>query len=130
MSTEAIEIFLAKGRQGVLLHKDDLSREEKDIIRERFGAEGSAGVWFLATDETPDPEDEEAGDFDEEQELDKDPTVTDEDGDEPTMEDLRGLTVDRLKDLADKEEVDLTGLKLKDDILGRLALHFGLDPAS
>lgn len=53
-----------------------------------------------------------------------------EQGDEPTMEDLRGLTVAKLQELADKEQVDLTGLKLKDDILGRMAAHFGLDPAS
>jgi hypothetical protein len=128
MSTEAIEIFLAKGKRGVLLSKDALSREEKDVIRERFGPEGSAGVWFLEIAE--DAEQGDDGDFDEEQELDKDPTVNDEDGDEPTMDDLRALTVAKLKELADKEEVDLTGLTLKDDILGRMAAHFGLDPAS
>lgn len=58
------------------------------------------------------------------------PKPVTEQGDEPTMEDLKALTVARLQELADKEQVDLTGLKLKDDILGRMAAHFGLDPAS
>jgi hypothetical protein len=130
MSTEAIEIFLEKGRRGVLLNKDALTRAEKEIVRERFGPEGSAGVWFLDVPEESAPV-EETGDFEEEQELDEDPTVVEEgDGREPTMEDLRSLTVARLRELADKEEVDLTGLQLKDDILGRMAMHFGLDPSS
>lgn len=50
-------------------------------------------------------------------------------GGEPTMADLRALKMDQLRKLADSEDVDLTGLKLKDDILGRLAAHFGLNPA-
>ncbi|QNR51954.1 portal protein [Streptomyces phage phiRKBJ001] len=144
MSTEAVEIFLEKGRRGVLLNKDALTRAEKEIIRERFGPEGSAGVWFLDVPEESAPV-EETGDFEEEQELDQDPTVVEEDSskmteeaakffgtvtDEPTMAQLRRLTIADLRGLADKEGVDLSGLQLKDDILGRMAMHFGLDPAS
>jgi hypothetical protein len=108
----AIDIFLAKGTQGLLLHKDQLTREEKDILRERFGAEGTAGVWFLET------------------QLDtseKAATEPDQDGDEPTMEDLEKLTVVQLKDLAAKDNLDIAGLTLKADLLGRLAAHYGIE---
>lgn len=114
----AIDIFMEKGKQGLLLHKDQLTREEKDEVRERFGPEGTAGIWFLEV--VPEID----ADTDPEAILDEQ-----EDGDEPTMEDLKALTVSKLQDLADKEQVDLAGLKLKDDILGRMAAHFGLDPA-
>ena len=118
----AIDIFLAKGKKGLILEKDWLTRDEKEEVRARFGPEGSAGVWFLEVpeqDEEPPTEDEVVVDESEE-----------DDSDEPTMDDLRGLTVAKLTELADKEEVDLSGLTLKDDILGRMAAHFGLDPAS
>lgn len=116
----AIDIFLAKGKKGLILEKDWLTREEKEEVRARFGPAGSSGVWFL---EVPD-QDEDSPNEDE--------VVDDEsedDGDEPTMSDLRGLTVAQLRDIAREEEVNISDLKLKDDILGRLAAHFGLNPA-
>jgi len=127
MSIEAIEIFLAKGKRGVLLERDALTREEKDVIRERFGAEGSAGIWFLEVSDEESEETEleaqESGDFKEEQ---ADVTSTREEGGEPTLEDLEALKLPELKELAAKEQVDISDLKLKADILGRLAVHFGV----
>jgi len=120
----AIDIFLAKGKKGLILEKDWLTREEKEEVRARFGPEGSAGVWFLEVPDEPEP----VGDFDEEQELDEDPTTNPvgPKGDEPTLSDLEGLTVAQLRDLAAKEELDVSDLKLKADLVGRLAAHFGV----
>lgn len=127
-----------RGRVAVVAHKDQFSREEKDALRESSDLVVMGPYFALLIDEepvayepvhTPDPDhvcdDNDDCEFHEYQ----GPPVVDQ-SDEPTMEDLRGLTVARLQELADKEEVDLTGLKLKEDILGRLALHFGLDPAN
>ncbi|QNO12827.1 hypothetical protein SEA_SHAKENBAKE_10 [Streptomyces phage ShakeNBake] len=120
----AIDIFLAKGKKGLILEKDWLTREEKEEVRARFGPEGSAGVWFLEVPDEPEP----VGDFDEEQEIDEDPTTNpvEPKGDEPTLSDLEGLTVAQLRDLAAKEELDVSDLKLKADLVGRLAAHFGV----
>ncbi|QKY79493.1 hypothetical protein SEA_PHTOWN_10 [Streptomyces phage PHTowN] len=120
----AIDIFLAKGKKGLILEKDWLTREEKEEVRARFGPEGSAGVWFLEVPDEPEP----VGDFDEEQELDEDPTTNpvEPKGDEPTLSDLERLTVAQLRDLAAKEEIDVSDLKLKADLVGRLAAHFGV----
>lgn len=129
----AKDIMWSNGRTMRVVHSTEVDRKEKEALRRDPDVRQNGLLFLLEINEEP------VGDFDEEQELDQDPTVDevdevdevdDNDGREPTMEDLRGLTVARLKDLADKEEVDLTGLSLKDDILGRMALHFGLDPAS
>lgn len=107
----AIDIFLAKGKKGLILEKDWLTRDEKEEVRARFGPEGSAGVWFLEVpeqDEEPPTEDE---------------VVVDESGedDEPTMPDeLEGLTVAQLKEIAEAEEIDISDVKLKADIVGRI----------
>ena len=147
--TNAESILHGKGRVAVVVHKTFLDREEKDTLRAAISDSSSSVVqlgnnfYGLLIDEEPD-----AGEFPEPQVHVPDPDhvcddnddcefheyqgpkpVT-EQGDEPTMEDLKALTVARLQELADKEQVDLTGLKLKDDILGRMAAHFGLDPAS
>ena len=94
-----------RGNVAVIAHKNQFTREEKDALR-------NSDLVFATWDHYVLPITEVAP------------------GGEPTMEDLRGLTVARLQELADNESVDLTGLKLKDDILGRLAMHFGLDPAN
>lgn len=132
----AIDIFLAKGKKGLILEKDWLTRDEKEEVRARFGPEGSAGLWFLEVPEEPEP----VGDFDEEQEIDEDPTtnpvepkVTEETvqffgtvTDEPTLAQLEKLTVQELRNLATKEELNVSDLKLKADLVGRLAAHFGV----
>lgn len=129
------DLVLERGRAGRLAHKDQFTREEKDGLRDdvAYGeAEDLGNGWYFVptsnvrTIESGDY-DEPVGDFEEEQELDKDPTVVDEeDGDEPTLSDLEALTVAQLKDLADKEALDVSDLKLKADLIGRLAAHFGV----
>lgn len=148
--TNAESILHAKGRVCVVLHVDGMDRAEKDVVRaaasDPYSDVAKLGKDYVALLINEEPSDEPVGDFDEEQELDEDPTVEDDDpdavkvveeakfsgtvSDEPTMDELRALTVQELKNLADKDRVDLSGLKLKDDILGRMAAHFGLDPAS
>lgn len=142
------EIVTDRGRTGVLAYKDQFAREEKDVLRDEVAygeVEDLGNGWYFVPTESvrtietgtdykhvPDPDhvcdDNDDCEFHEYQGP-KVEAVT-EQGDEPTMEDLKALTVARLQELADKEQVDLTGLKLKDDILGRMAAHFGLDPAS
>lgn len=107
------------GRTMRVVHQDEVSREEKDVLRGCGKVTQHGKLFLLEIVEEPEVEVEHF--------IEPDPA--DED-DEPTMEDLRGLTVAALRDLASKEEVDLTDLKLKDDILGRMAAHFGLDPAN
>lgn len=119
-----------RGRVAVVAHKDQFTREEKDALRGAQDLVQMGNYYALLIAEEPDEFDPEDDDQRSEQ-----PVKTLERGDrylggEPTMADLRALKVAELQALADKEEVDLTGLKLKDDILGRLAAHFGLDPAS
>lgn len=148
--TNAESILHAKGRVCVVLHVDGMDRAEKDVVRaaasDPYSDVAKLGKDYVALLINEEPS-EDDGDFDEEQELDEDPTVVnDEDSDddvkvveaakfsgtvsdEPSMDELRALTVQELKNLADKDQVDLSGLKLKDDILGRMAAHFGLDPA-
>lgn len=107
----AIDIFLAKGKKGLILEKDWLTRDEKEEVRARFGPEGSAGVWFLEVpeqDEEPPTEDEVVVD---ESEEDDEPTIPDE---------LEGLTVAQLKEIAETEEIDISDVKLKADIVGRI----------
>lgn len=148
--TNAESILHVKGRVAVVVHKTFLDREEKDTLRAAISDPSCDVVqlgnnfYGLLIDEEPD-----AGEFPESQVHVPDPDHVCDDNDdcefheyqgpkpvevapggEPTMEDLRGLTVAKLQELADNEQVDLTGLKLKDDILGRMAAHFGLDPAS
>jgi len=106
------------GRTMRVVHQDELGREDKDVLRMCGKVTQHGKLFLLEVEEEPEVEVEHFSD------------PADDDGDEPTMDDLRGLTVVRLQELADKERVDLTGLKLKDDILGRMAAHFGLDPAS
>lgn len=122
------------GQVAVIVHKDQLSRDEKDVVRAATAEPGTTILpvgnshYVLFINEEP-GDDEPVGDFEEEQELDKDPTVVDEDdedGDEPTLSDLESLTVAQLKDLADKEALDVSDLKLKADLVGRLAAHFGV----
>lgn len=117
------------GRPGYLARVSLFNRQEKDELRADPDVELHGGCFYIATGDA-----EALADIrkmQEEQELDQDSTTARvDDSDEPTMDDLRSLKVAELQALADKEEVDLTGLKLKDDILGRLAAHFGLDPAS
>lgn len=126
-----------RGSVAVVAHKNQFTREEKDALRDSDLVVMGDYFALLIVEEpsefpshAPDPDhvcdDNDDCEFHEYQGPKPDP----EQGDEPTMEDLRGLTVARLQELADKEQVDLTGLKLKDDILGRMAAHFGLDPAS
>jgi hypothetical protein len=148
--TNAESILHAKGRVCFVLHVDGMDRAEKDVVRaaasDPYSDVAKLGKDYVALLINEEPSDDPVGDFDEEQELDEDPTVEDDDpdavrvveeakfsgtvSDEPSMDELRALTVQELKNLADKDRVDLSGLKLKDDILGRMAAHFGLDPAS
>lgn len=111
------DLMWHKGRTMRVVHQDELTREEKDLLRTKDDVVQHGKLFLQEIAEEPEVEVEHFSE-------------PNEDGGEPTMEDLKALTVDRLKELADKEEVDLTGLKLKDDILGRMAAHFGLDPAS
>lgn len=115
------DLMWHKGRTMRVVHQDELTREEKDLLRTKDDVVQHGKLFLQEIAEEPEVEPTTAP----EDALDEQ-----EDGDEPTMDDLRELTVAKLQDLADKEEVDLTGLKLKDDILGRMAAHFGLDPAS
>lgn len=133
------ELMYDRGRIGVLAHKDQFNRREKDLLKADPNVEWQDPYFFFAIQEEPDdfpvlavhdPGPDHVCDNNDDCEFHEyqGPPVVDQ-SDEPTMADLRGLTVAKLQELADKEEVDLTGLKLKDDILGRMALHFGLDPA-
>lgn len=115
-----------RGRVAVVAHKDQFTRKEKDALRGAQDLVQMGNYYALLIAEEPDADELALAaheEFEDDQRKEKD-------GDEPTMDDLRSLKVAELQALADKEEVDLTGLKLKDDILGRLAAHFGLDPAS
>lgn len=107
------------GRTMRVVHQDELSRDDKDALRMCDAVTQHGKLFLMEVEEEPDVEVEH---FTE--------PVVEDDSDEPTMDDLKALTVPKLQELADKEQVDLTGLKLKDDILGRMAAHFGLDPAS
>lgn len=156
--TNAESILHVKGRVAVVVHKTFLDREEKDTLRAAISdpscdvVQLGKNFYGLLIDEEPD-----AGEFPEPQVHVPDPDHVCDDNDdcefheyqgpkpvevveaakfsgtvsdEPSMDELRALTVQELKNLADKDRVDLSGLKLKDDILGRMAAHFGLDPAS
>jgi hypothetical protein len=131
----AESILHEHGTVAVIVHKDQLGRAEKDVVRAAVSDPdsgilqvGNHFVLFIA--EEPDDEvDALALAAYEELQEDEQVVVPNTQDDEPTMADLRALTVAALRELASKEEVDLSGLTLKDDILGRLAAHFGLDPA-
>lgn len=134
-----------RGSVAVVAHKDAFTREEKDALRSAMvdgtvqftgqhymlliTEEQEGMVAFEAHHEDPDHVCDNNDDCEfHEYQGPKDEEVAP--GGEPTMADLKALKVAELQKLADSEQVDLTGLKLKDDILGRMAAHFGLDPAS
>jgi len=120
-----------RGNVAVIAHKNQFTREEKDALRNSDLVFATGDHYVLPITEEVELNDALALAAYEEFEEDQRTPITEvAPGGEPTMEDLRGLTVARLQELADNESVDLTGLKLKDDILGRLAMHFGLDPAN
>ena len=137
-------ILHERGNVAVVVHKNQLSREEKDAVRYSDEIVAMGDYYALLIQEEPEdmaafeahhtPEPGHVCDNNDDCEFHEyqgPKTEEDEDlNDEPTIEDLRGLTVASLRELAGKEEVDLSGLTLKDDILGRLAAHFGLDPAN
>lgn len=118
-----------RGTVAVVAHKDAFTREEKNALRSAM-ADGTIQFtgqhYMLLIAEEPDDE-VDALALAAYEEFQEDEKSTPDDG--PSMADLRGLKVSELQALADKEQVDLTGLKLKDDILGRMAAHFGLNPA-
>lgn len=116
----AIDIFISKGKQGLILDRDWLTREEKDVVRERFGPEGSSGVWFLETHQDAEQGDSGTDDPDDDA-NEKDSSVG------PSLENLEGMTVAQLKELAAHDELDISGLTLKADIVGRLAAHYDLE---
>lgn len=125
-------ILHERGSVAVVVHKDQLNREEKDAVRYSDQIVAMGDYFGLLIQEEPEDEAEALAlaayeEFEDDQKTE--PIVETEPGGEPTMADLRGLTVASLRELAGKEEVDLSGLTLKDDILGRMAAHFGLDPA-
>jgi hypothetical protein len=120
-----------RGNVAVIAHKNQFTREEKDALRNSDLVFATGDHYVLPIVEEIEFNDALALAAYEEFEDDGRTPITEvAPGGEPTMADLKALTVSRLQELADKEEVDLTGLKLKDDILGRMAAHFGLDPAS
>lgn len=129
MTMNAESLMHERGSVAVVAHKDLFSREEKDALRDSDLVRMEGGSYVLLIDEEIEENDALALASHEEFEDDQ-RKAADDDSDEPTMDDLKALTVDGLKALAEKDQVDLSGLKLKDDILGRLAAHFGLDPAS
>lgn len=110
------------GSVAVVAHKNKFTREQKDALRDSDLVALTGDHYVLLIDEEIETNDAIA--------EAAQPQVPADDGDEPTMADLDALTVAQLRDLADKERVDLSGLTLKADILGRMAAHFGLDPAS
>jgi hypothetical protein len=109
------ELMWSKGRAMRVVHQDELSRDEKDALRVDEGVMQHGKLFLLEIDEEPEVEPTTA------------PEDEQEEGDEPTLADLEALTVPALKDLADKEEVDVSDLKLKADLVGRLAAHFGVN---
>ncbi len=128
------DMMFSRGRIGVLAHKTQFNRREKDLLKADPNVEWHDPFFFFPIQEEPDDDVDALAlaayeEFEDDERKEQEQPVVDE-SDEPTMADLRGLTVAKLQELADKEEVDLTGLKLKEDILGRMALHFGLDPAN
>lgn len=127
-----------RGSVAIVVHKDRLDRREKDALRESSELVQAGPYFMLLINEEPENDEQvfDVGTYDDPEaqvvvpntQQDDEPTMADLFG-EMTMDALRSLSVTALRRLADSEKVDLAGLKLKDDILGRMAAHFGLDPA-
>ncbi|QKY78549.1 hypothetical protein SEA_DRYAD_11 [Streptomyces phage Dryad] len=118
--TNAESIMHEVGSVAVIAHRHALTRDQKAVVREattdpESGITAVGDHYVLHMKEEPTAPD---GDFSEE---------SADTGDEPKLSDLEGLTVAQLRDLADKEQLDVSDLKLKADLVGRLAAHFGLE---
>lgn len=119
-----------RGKVAIAAHKDQFTREEKEALRNSADLVQAGNYFLLLISEEPSDDEVELVDvttFEDDEPVHIKTEVAP--GAEPTMKDLRGLTVAKLQELADSEDVDLSGLRLRDDILGRLAAHFGLNPA-
>jgi hypothetical protein len=123
--TNAESILHVKGRVAVVVHSTFLDRDEKDVLRAAI-ADSSSGVvqlgknfYGLLIDEEPDSDELALAAYEEfEADQAKEPVMP---PNTPTIPDeLDGLTVAQLKDLADQEEIDISDVKLKADIVGRI----------
>lgn len=114
------DIMWHKGRTMRVVHQDELTREEKDILRKEAEVVQHGKLFLKEIAEEPEVE----GWDDQDPEGVVDSTTGSE---APTLEELNDLTVAQLKELADEEGADVQGLKVKADLVGRLAAHFGLE---
>lgn len=133
------------GRTMRVVHQDELTRDEKDVLRFCGKVQQHGKMFLLPIAEEPNADDlalaafEEFEDDQRTEQLVEVTTVEDEkpvfvpmadpedDSDEPTLSDLEKLTVAQLKELAAKEQLDVSDLKLKADLVGRLCAHFGIE---
>lgn len=129
------------GVVAVIVHRDQLNRQEKEIVRNADNILQVGDSFVLVIPEEPEDYDTEALALYEEYEDDQRvevttvedqepvlvPTTEPEQVKSPTVTHLERLTVAQLRDLADKEALDISGLKVKADLVGRLCAHFGID---
>lgn len=114
--TNAESIIHVKGRPVVLVHKDQLTRAEKDVLRNALMdpdsnvlAQGDSYLLEL-------PKDAPQGDDTEDEQLSE--------SELSRLDDLERMTVPALKDLADTKGIDLTGVTLKADIVNKIAAYY------
>ena len=115
------------GMVAFIVHKDQLSRSEKDVVRAAVTDSDSNILavgkehYVLFIPEEPDTDELALASFEEfkvDQENEQEPVLP---PNTPVVpEDLDGLTVAQLKEIADAEEVDISDVKLKADIVGRI----------
>lgn len=118
------ELMYERGRIGVLAHKTQFNRREKDWLKADPNVEFHDPFFFFAIQEEPDDEvdalalasyeefQEDGGEKQTEPVMPPNtPTIPDE---------LEGLTVAQLKEIAETEEIDISDVKLKADIIGRI----------
>lgn len=129
------------GAVAVIVHKDQLSRKEKDVVRNSGLVKPMGDHYVLLIQEEIDENDALAlASFEEYEDDQRVEVTTVHDGSPvfvpqaepkqdngPTMADLEKLTVAQLRDLADKEALDVSDLKLKADLLGRISAHLSID---
>lgn len=132
-------ILHERGNVAVVVHKNQLSREEKDAVRYSDQIVAMGDYYGLLIQEEPEdmaafdahhtPEPGHVCDNNDDCEFheyqgpkDEEPVV------EPVMppntptipDELEGLTVAQLKEIAETEEIDISDVKLKADIVGRI----------
>lgn len=120
----AESIMHKHGVVAVIVHKDQLDRDEKEVLRDalyqpesKIMPVGDSYVLVIPEEPTDYFQDGSESEVEAQEQVaslvmpPNTPTVPDE---------LEGLTVAQLKELADNEEIDISDVKLKADIVGRI----------